>query len=247
MPAGPGRARRSRCWDVALQAGERVQGDAGVAEPVVGAQPREGLDGGRGRRRCQCRRGGRCRSCLRRPWCPRRVRVCCGAWPRRSSEVGGGEGREGTDVGAGGDRSAKSGDLFVLGGKPGQGQGFELSQLGDGVVAAGNAVGEVGDRVFERGQLSLVGVQGLSGGAEVAQASLELLAQPGVGAGAVEGGAVDAGQARQGGDVTVAVGGDVPASSRSIAARIRVSLVCRWDAVIRMSLLTCSGSRRRWP
>src|SRR5260370_3063643 len=35
--------------------------------------------------------------------------------------------------------------------------------------------------------------------------------------------------------------GTCPASSRSIAARIRVSLVCRWDAVIRMSLLLVLG------
>lgn len=80
------------------------------------------------------------------------------------------------------------------------------------------------DLILESAYVGDARVRDLTGVADGLQALLELLAQVGIGAVAVEGGAVHVGLCGKGFDVAVAASGMSPRSIRSIAARIFCSL-----------------------
>jgi hypothetical protein len=99
----------------------------------------------------------------------------------------------------------------VLGGKSGQGFGFEVGERSDGVIAFRQASSEGVVFVLEPCDLREAGVGDLAGVALGLKPSFKLFAQVGVGSVAVEGGAVDACFAGQGLDVAVAAGRDLTA------------------------------------
>ena len=99
----------------------------------------------------------------------------------------------------------------MLGGEPGQGLSPELGEAGDGAGCLGEAFPELGDLVLEPFGLGVAGIGLLAGLLDVLELLLELLAQAGVRAAAVEGGAVDAGLAGEGLDVALPAGRDVAA------------------------------------
>ena len=124
----------------------------------------------------------------------------------------GGRGGQPTDAGGVLDVAAQPGDLVVLGGKTRQGLGLELGELGDRRVLAGQAFLQRGDLGFQPVDLGFPQVGGAAGLADGGEPGLEFLAQAGVGTGAVEGGAVDAGFAGEGLDIAFAAGRDVAAA-----------------------------------
>src|ERR1017187_1814211 len=123
----------------------------------------------------------------------------------------GGTGRQPADSGCLVGGSAQAGDLLVLSGQPGQGSGSEAGELGDRFVAAADAVFESGDLGFQPADLGVTRVGRVAGLADSCQPGFELLAQMGVGAGAVEGGAVHSRFVSEGFDVAFPAGRDLPA------------------------------------
>jgi hypothetical protein len=106
---------------------------------------------------------------------------------------------------------AETGDLVVLGGQPGQDLGLEVGECGDRLLAVGEALLEAGDFVLQAVDLGLTVVDRVTRFAHPGQSGLELLAQVGVGAGAVEGSPVDACLLGEGGDVALAARRDFAA------------------------------------
>jgi len=86
---------------------------------------------------------------------------------------------------------AEAGDFVVLGGEPGQGLGLDVGELGDRLVTASDALLEGVELVRQPGDLGVARVGEVADGVESLQALFELLAEVGVGAGAVECGAFD--------------------------------------------------------
>src|SRR6266702_2080760 len=103
---------------------------------------------------------------------------------------------------------AQPGDLVMLGGEPGQGLAAESGEFADRGVCLGEAFFQPGDLVFEAGDLGVAGVGLFAGIAEFFEPLFELGAEVGVGAAAVEGGAVDAGRDGEGLDVAFPAGRD---------------------------------------
>ena len=91
----------------------------------------------------------------------------------------------------------------------GEGLATEVGEFLDDLIAAGEAFPECGDLGFEPVDLGVAGVGGGSGLEDGGEPGLELFAEVGVGACAVEGGAVDAGFAGEGLDVAFAAGWQV--------------------------------------
>ena len=86
----------------------------------------------------------------------------------------------------------------MLGGEPGQGLVPEAGEFADRGFCPGESFFQPGDLVFEAGGLGVAGVGPFAGVKEFFEPLFELGAQVGVGAAAVEGGAVDAGRRRRG-------------------------------------------------
>ncbi len=80
-----------------------------------------------------------------------------------------------------GDTHPQLGDLVVLGGEAGQGEGLEVTELDDGLVALGEAVCDVGEVVFEPGDVGVARIGVLAGLGGLLETFFELDAQMGVG------------------------------------------------------------------
>ena len=106
---------------------------------------------------------------------------------------------------------AELNDLVVLGSDPGQGLASEVGEILDCRIRLGKIGFELFDFCFEAFDLSDSRVRGFSGLLQLLEPVLEFGAQVGVGAGAVEGGAVDPGLECEGLDIAVAAGWDLAA------------------------------------
>ncbi|MEV5543693.1 hypothetical protein AB0L13_43470 [Saccharopolyspora shandongensis] len=99
----------------------------------------------------------------------------------------------------------------MLSDEAGEGLGSEVRELGDGLLRLGQPFFELGVLRFEAGDLRFAGVGDLTGLLENLEAALEFCSEVGIGAGAVEGGAVDSRLAGKGLDVAFAALWDLAA------------------------------------
>lgn len=132
---------------------------------------------------------------------------------------------------------AESNDLLVLGGEAGQSLGAEARELVDRPLRLGQPLLELGVLCFEAGDVGFAVVGDVSGLLQGLETSLEFGAEVCVGAGAVEGGAVDGCFAGEGLDVALSAGRISP-RRRCRRTPERTPTMCVSPATCRL-LLAC--------
>jgi hypothetical protein len=127
------------------------------------------------------------------------------------------------------------------------------SSIVDRLIASAYSFLERLDLLFEAADLYVSGIAGVAGLEALIDFRLEFFTQVGVGAAAIEGGAVNRAAAASVLTSHRPPGGMSPRSNRSIAARMRASFCLRCSAVIRMVYASLSSvsaasisARTRW-